>query len=200
MRKIVITISVLIALATGVFVITRNDSKVNYQESILDHRNKISDFMKGSSESPFANQNVEYRELSYYAPDPTYRIEADYIPIGNRQPLSLATSDGKEENYEKYGYATFQLQGKSNKLLLLRSLESSSDYLFIPFADQTSGSETYGGGRYLNVTLTEQEHILLDFNKAYNPYCAYNENYSCPLPPKENRLNITIKAGEKNYD
>jgi len=200
MRKIVIIISALSALVAVVFVFTRNNSDVNYQNSILDHRDKINDFMKGSDESPFANQDIEYPGLSYYAPDRKYSIEADYLPIGNRRPLLLATSDGKEETFEKYGYATFELQGKSNKLLLLRSLEPSSDYLFMPFLDQTSGTETYGGGRYLNVTLTDQEHILLDFNKAYNPYCAYNENYSCPLPPKDNRLNISIKAGEKDFD
>ena len=98
MRKLIIIISVLIALFVGVFVITRTDSNVTYLDSILDHREKINDFMTESAESPFASQDVEYHGLSYYAPDPAYRIEADYIPIGNRQPLRLATSDRKDDS------------------------------------------------------------------------------------------------------
>ncbi len=200
MRTIVITIFVSIALGVGYFVISGNNSSKDYNSSIFSHRQKIDDFMQNSSQSPFLSQKIEFPGLSYFAPDSEYLIEAKYIPIGNRKIIRLATSDGKEDAFEKYGYANFQFQGKTNKLLVLKSLESTDTNLFIPFSDLTSGTETYGGGRYLNVTLSGTEFIQLDFNKAYNPYCAYSEDYSCPLPPRENRLQIDIIAGEKYTD
>lgn len=171
----------------------------NYTQSILDHRIQIDNFMNDSSESPFNSSSVNYPGLDYFEPSAQYVIEATYQPFGNRKVKQLATSDGKQESYEEYGIAYFILDGVQNQLVVLQSVASTSDDLFIPFIDATSGESTYGGGRYLNVTLSDSETIELDFNKAYNPYCAYVAAYSCPLPPKSNILSISILAGEKDF-
>jgi uncharacterized protein (DUF1684 family) len=108
---------------------------------------------------------------------------------------------GEAEYFIKYGYATFKLKDKSHKLLLLLQLnnEDEKDKLFLPFTDKTNGFETYGGGRYLDLDLEKDDQLIIDFNFAYNPFCAYNDNYTCPVPPAENQLDIEIKAGEKEY-
>ena len=114
----------------------------------------------------------------------------------------LGTSDGKEEHYLEYAYADFKLHGKAQRLLILELMDMGPNRgkLFLAFADETSANETYGAGRYLDVTRTSGSNtITLDFNKAYNPYCAYNDEFSCPFPPKENLLTVAIMAGEKNY-
>jgi uncharacterized protein (DUF1684 family) len=122
--------------------------------------------------------------------------------VKERQPVVLSTSDGKEQHYLPYAYASFDLDGYNNKLLILENMEMGPQRgsLFLPFGDETSAQETYGAGRYLDVVKTPGNNsVTLDFNKAYNPYCAYNETYSCPFPPSENLLRVAIRAGEKSY-
>ena len=114
----------------------------------------------------------------------------------------LTTNDGQQQSYLEYAYATFRLNDTSNKLLILEVAESGPyrGTLFLAFADETSTFETYGGGRYLDVEKTPgATSITLDFNKAYNPFCAYSDGFSCPLPLRENVLNVAIKAGEMTY-
>jgi uncharacterized protein (DUF1684 family) len=114
----------------------------------------------------------------------------------------LTTSTGEEERYLDYAWAIFDLDGTEHRLLVLEimSMGPNRGKLFLAFADETSARETYGGGRYLDLKkIPAATTIELDFNKAYNPYCAYNENYSCPLPPPENLLKVAILAGEKSY-
>jgi len=171
----------------------------SYIASILEHRSQIDQFMRKSDKSPFLEKLESYKGLDYFPPSPKYNIQASYHPIGNRKIRNLTTSDGKQEEFEEYGYANFELNGVSNKLLILKSVTPGSGSLFIPFADSSSGETTYGGGRYLNIALSGSEFVDLDFNKSYNPYCAYTPEFSCPLPPASNFLAISILAGEKNY-
>ena len=182
-----------------IFLVSACGKPVDYLQSMQDHRNEIDAFMQDSDNSPFFAKVESYNGLSYFETSLKYKILAAYLPIGNRQVRDLATSDGKQEAYEEYGYAIFDLDGVTNKLLILRSVSNTTNELFIPFADSSSGNSTYGGGRYMNIVLADSETIELDFNKAYNPYCAYTEAYSCPLPPAANFLAIEILAGEKNY-
>ena len=106
--------------------------------------------------------------------------------------------------YNKFGKTVFKLNGKKYTLAIYQNVDlvntaGYEDYLFIPFKDLTNGEDTYGGGRYLDLKIPEGETILIDFNRAYNPYCAYNHNYSCPIPPFENHLKVKIEAGVKKY-
>lgn len=172
-----------------------------YIEEIKKEREENNHFMKTSSESPIKDK-AEFKELKYYPPDGKYRVVADLVPIENKKMVILKTNDGKEQRYIEYGYADFQLNGVKNRLLILEGIDMGpiKGKLFLAFGDETSAGETYGAGRYLDLKRTPgSATITLDFNRAYNPYCAYNETYSCPLPPRENLLNIAIKAGEKVY-
>ncbi len=148
----------------------------------------------------------EIRFLSYFAPDGKYRLEAAFRPEENARPFLMTTSTGSASEYVKYGTVTFYLDGHPHRLAVYRSLTlprigKYRDYLFVPFRDKTNGKETYGGGRYLDLRAGDIRNgtVVLDFNKAYNPYCAYSPAFSCPIPPSENRLKARIEAGEKIF-
>ena len=119
----------------------------------------------------------------------------------------MATTTDRKPLYKEYGILNFTLNGKDCKLTIYQSQddlrdEKYKDYLFLPFTDNTSGEESYGGGRYMDVMTTDiiDGKITLNFNNTYNPYCAYNDRYSCPLTPRKNHLDIEIKAGVKIFE
>lgn len=173
-----------------------------YAKQIEKSREEKNDFMKNGDGSPFKDSTEAFTGLKYFPPNLKYRIVADLEPIENRQMVVLKTSDNKEQRYIEYARATFTLDGVRCSLLILEVIDNGpfKGTLFLAFADQTSAIETYGAGRYLDVKKTPgASSITLDFNEAYNPYCAYNDNFSCPFPPKENVLNVIIAAGEKTY-
>ncbi len=174
---------------------------LDHGEMISVHRAEVDQFMR-SSESPLPDSLLEdFSGLSYYSYDEDYRVEAQLDKLSGEQTISLGTSDGKVKNYLKYALANFELKGKALSLVLLQSMEDDEgDYLFIPFIDLTSGETSYGGGRYLDLEIPTGNDIIIDFNLSYNPYCAYNAAYSCPLPPSENRLAIGIFAGERKFE
>lgn len=171
-----------------------------YVEELTDHRKKKDiDFQTGE-DSPFAKDYSKFNGLSYYPPNLDYKVRAKYIPIANKKIRTLPTSDGKSKQYLEYGFAEFEIDGVEQKLLILEMVGDDFDgSLFLPFGDDTSADETYGAGRYLEVEHDGGKFLTIDFNYAYNPYCAYTDGYSCPFPPKENLLTVAIKAGEKNY-
>jgi uncharacterized protein len=173
-----------------------------YAEGINKEREEKDRFMRTSKESPFASNPENYKGLSYFPPDYRYNIIADLTPIEHKKAVTLATNDGKEQRFIEYAYAEFDLDGYHHKLLILEVSDMGPfrGKLFFAFGDETSADETYGAGRYLDlVKVPGSKTIRLDFNKAYNPYCAYTDKYTCPLPPTENLLKIPIRAGEKNY-
>jgi uncharacterized protein (DUF1684 family) len=173
-----------------------------FQAEIEQDRKDKDHFMRTSKESPFAEAPGTYEGLNYFPPDPKYRIIADLHPITEKKIVTLGTNNGKEERLAEYAYAAFDLDGVHNKLLILEVIEMgpARGKLFLAFGDETSAVETYGAGRYLDVAKAPgSSTITLDFNKAYNPYCAYSDRYTCPLPPPENLLKIPIRAGEKAY-
>lgn len=203
MKKIFPVAVIIIIIVVIMYSLQGGESREDYVERIQEEREKTERFLQGSEESPFAPDSIPFEGLQHYPVDPNYRVKARLEPIQQQKLLTLPTTTGQEEKYIRYGYAEFNLNGKVNRLLVLQPLESEEpQQLFIAFADETSGEETYGGGRYLNVEMPAragQKTLELDFNLAYNPYCAYNPTYSCPLPPKENVLTIPIRAGEKIY-
>ncbi len=141
------------------------------------------------------DDRVNFNGLVYYPPDPALRLT---LPLQRVEPeaLTFQTSTGDERIYLKMGVVEFEVEGQPVHLAIYQAEEH--DELFLPFRDATSGQETYGAGRYLEPELLANGQILLDFNLAYNPYCAYSEAYSCPLPPLENWLTtVAIRAGEK---
>ena len=195
-------------LALGIVIITilysflGSQDDGSFKAKIKTERDEKDRFMRNSSDSPFARKPEEYKGLKYFPPDAHYRVIATLRPIKGGKMRTLSTNDGEEQRYIEYAYAEFKLDGVANKLLILEIADSgpSQGQLFLAFGDATSTVETYGAGRYLDVLKTPGSNtITLDFNLAYNPYCAYSDSYSCPLPPRENLLAVAIRAGEKKY-
>ncbi|MBS1260848.1 MAG: hypothetical protein MAG453_00164 [Calditrichaeota bacterium] len=141
-----------------------------------------------------------FHGLSWYAPADQYRVSAHVEPAAG-DTLVMPTSAGLEKSYIRHSRLRFALAGGSHELTLFAPASAPGAYGFIPFTDATSGGETYGGGRYLDLDLPAagSDSLLLDFNMAYNPLCAYVPHYNCPIPPAENALEIPIHAGEKAY-
>lgn len=136
--------------------------------------------------------------LDYFADDPSWRIEAEWQPAGAGQVLEMGTAIGTIEKHPVAGTATFERDGR--RLQLLPVIESPDDGRhFVVFADQTSGKETYGAARFLYTEPLDDGRVVLDFNKAYNPPCAFTAFATCPMAPPENRLAIRVTAGEKTY-
>ena len=145
-----------------------------------------------------------FEALNFFPIDTTYVVEAKFVRTLNEQPFLMVTTTDRLPEYVKYGEVYFQIKDKNYKLNLYQNTIPSKDpkyidYLFLPFTDLTNGEKTYGGGRFLDAKIPKGDTMVLDFNKAYNPYCAYNSKYSCPIPPIENHLNIEIKAGVMAY-
>ena len=155
--------------------------------------------------SPLAESDKsKFISLDYYDYDESYCVEARFERTPNEKPFKMATSTDREPEYIKYGILHFTIDGQELELAVYQSpdlLSDSlySDYIFLPFGDDTNGEETYGSGRYIDFRLSDFESgiVRLDFNKTYNPLCAYNHNFSCPRPPVENMLTVKIKAGVK---
>lgn len=193
---------VAVLLAAIIYTFMGSQDQSAYSDQIRKDRDDRDTYMKSSPESPFAKEPESYQGLKYYPPNIRYKVTATLEMVKERQPVVLSTSDGKEQAYLPYAYASFDLDGYNNRLLILENMEDGPQRgtLFLPFGDETSTVETYGAGRYLDVVKTPGNNsITLDFNKAYNPYCAYNDSFSCPFPPSENLLRVAIKAGEKSY-
>lgn len=145
-----------------------------------------------------------FKGLEFYPIDLKYRIKAKFIRTPDEKPFLMPTTTDRLPEYVKYGEAHFTLEGKEIVLNLFKSTQpyeepGYEDYLFLPFTDLTSGNGSYGGGRFIDQRIPEGNTIVIDFNKAYNPYCAYNPRYSCPIPPPENDILILIEAGVKDF-
>ena len=142
----------------------------------------------------------------FFPVDEKYKVVASFKKLEDTVGFIMKTSGTKNPRYFRYGTIEFKLNDTTLKLTLYQSQQlmtdsTYKDYLFLPFTDLTSGEESYGGGRYLDPRLTEIKDglIIIDFNKVYNPYCAYSTGYNCPIPPRENYIPVAIKAGEMDY-
>jgi len=173
-----------------------------YRESIADIRAEKLRFLKYSEASPFNQLDVKFQPIEYFPIDPTFKVKARIEWISPQENISVENSDGTFSNYRKFAFAHFELKEQPLKLLILKptGFGTPPNVFFTGFADETSGVDSYGGGRYLDLEIKESEYVTIDFNLAYNPYCAYTHGYTCPLPPKENILPIKITAGEKDYN
>lgn len=199
---LLLIVASLVVLAAVAYMFTAAESPEDYQEKIETERERQFKYIRFNAESPLTDEQKRgLQSLKFYPIDPAYRVKARLLPIEIKKVREVPLTDGSTERYLEHSWAEFELGGKTNKVLLLQSLsESDMRNFFLAFADETSGKETYGGGRYLNVRQDGKNSITIDFNLAFNPYCAYNPDFACPLPPRENILGIAIPVGEKNYE
>jgi len=184
--------------------ISMNSFAQSYAEQIAKHREDYKqDFIK-DERAPLKKNDL--KNLNFYDADSTYKIFATIELLKNEKVFKMPAFNGSSSDYYRYAHVNFVLDEKKIQMTLYRSVALSNnplykDHLFLPFTDETNNKETYGGGRYIDLDAKEiaDHHIEIDFNKAYNPYCAYSEGYRCPVPPEENDLQLAIKAGEKLY-
>jgi uncharacterized protein len=180
------------------------------EEDIRAYRKKQNDTFRNPAETPLSpEERGKFTELNYFPIDLAFRVEAEFVKHEKPEFFLMETTTGRKPPYSKYGEVHFTLSGEKHMLVVYQSPDiikrpGYEDYLFIPFTDTTNGNETYEIGRYLEVRIgeisgTDFNRLVLDFNKAYNPYCAYSPHYSCPIPPAENTLEIAVIAGEKKY-
>lgn len=173
----------------------------DYRTTIEDFQHKLNEEYKNPAESPLsAMEQKSFGGHHYFPIDEKYHVIAKFEKLPTASLFQMKTTANSIKDYDVYGIATFTLDGKEYQLSIyqshqLRTQEKYLDYLFLPFTDQTNGTETYGGGRYMDLKIPTGDTIELDFNKAYNPFCAYATGYACPIPPKENDLFLAIKAG-----
>jgi uncharacterized protein (DUF1684 family) len=161
-----------------------------------DFRREKNHFYKTGRQSPLSpDQKRSFQGLDYFPENPELALELDVEEFPEKDEIQMQTSTGDVQVYQRYGKIHFNVDGQPAEL----TLYSSDAGLFLPFVDSLANQQTYGAGRYLEPELLENGRVLVDFNYAYNPYCAYNENWSCPLTPFENRLKVPIRAGEKNF-
>ena len=144
-----------------------------------------------------ADRQQTYLPLKYFPVDPAYAVTASFTPAPTRTPLQMPTSTGKLRNMEKVGTLAFTLKGRAQSLGAFVEVGDTPNRLFVPFTDLTSGTETYPAGRYLELSRNVTGIYVIDFNRAFHPYCYYNDSYDCPYPPPSNRLPIPVRAGEK---
>ncbi len=163
---------------------------------------------RNKEESPLKDEDFSiFKGLDYFPVNKKFQVNADFTQTTDERYFQLPTSSGKIKKYKKSGVLKFRLNGKNYSLNVyqadaevLAKYPEYKDLLFIPFKDATNGKATYGGGRYIDIKTPSGAKVILDFNLAYNPSCAYgSDRYSCPIPPKENFLQVEINAGEKSY-
>ena len=173
-----------------------------------EYQQKLNAVFKDASKSPLKNKDLKsFKGLDFFPLDSSYIIIASIEKTPDTPFLGMVTNTEEKSYYRKFGILTFTLKEKEMQLTLYESLEESEnpvfkDYLFLPFTDETSGSDSYGGGRYMDVyksKINTNGTLELNFNNTYNPYCAYNDDYSCPLTPRDNHLSMEILAGVKDF-
>lgn len=157
------------------------------------------------AESPLTKKDLKkFKSLDFYPVDIAYCVEARFVRTPNETPFEMPTTTTRKPMYVKFGEVYFTVNGTACKLDVFQNIdlvkkEEYKNHLFLPFTDYTSGNGSYGGGRYIDLQQPEGDTIIIDFNTAYNPYCAYNHDYSCPIPPAQNDIKVEVRAGVKEY-
>lgn len=179
-----------------------------YSWEIKQFRHQKDQFFATSPDAPLPpDERQHFQGLRYFEPNPSYRVEAELSYFAEPEEVLLGTTSGRLRQYYRSGEACFRLAGQDCRLTFYKPVPPpgheglGSQTLFLPFRDATTGQESYGAGRYLEVEEENADNgrAVIDFNLAYSPWCAYNEQYSCVLPPEENRLSVPVRAGERSY-
>lgn len=188
------------------FIFYNTFSQDHATTEIAEHRRKQQEEFLDPENSPLTKKDrKKFKGLNYYPVDLEYRVKVKFIKTENPSFFKMKTTTSRLPDYSKYGEVHFTLKGTDYTLEVYQSPDimkktGYEDYLFIPFTDETNGKETYDVGRYLEFRIPTSDDITLDFNLCYNPYCSYNPNFSCPIPPQANYLPTEIKAGEKKFN
>lgn len=173
------------------------DPAEEFAVSLGEFRKQRNEFFRNSPQSPLPDSlKADFKGLNFFPPDRKYLVVADFTPHKGELRVVLPENQGDGKMYLHAGALDFKLNGSSFKLTAYFERENNGQNLFIPFQDATTGTSTYGAGRYLEGRIVN-EKVLLDFNKAYHPFCLFNYSFICPLPPAENKLGVSIEAGER---
>ena len=199
--------NVVFTLLLIVISISCSTKKPSYEDEIKLVQYELNLQYADAEESPLTEEDLKtFKALDFFKIDESFRIEATFELTPGTPIFEMPTTTERLPLYRKYGIARFSLNGEAIELSLyqnqnLMSSVAYEDYLFLPFNDATNGNLSYGGGRFidLEIPIEGSTTITIDFNKAYNPYCAYNSKYSCPIPPSENTIPVEILAGVKAY-
>jgi uncharacterized protein (DUF1684 family) len=197
----IITLAVAVAVITIIISIWINNAKRSHSQMVTDWRDQKDAYFKTNDESPILDRE-NFTGLNYFDPSIEFRTEAKLTLLNDSVPISMLRTDGKKEKYIKYAIAVFQLKKKEYQLTLFKSFNNPKNdhVVFVPFTDKTTGELTYKSGRYMDIEIKKDKPTIIDFNYAYNPFCAYNPRFSCPIPPISNFLDVEILAGEKPFE
>ncbi|MDO8366604.1 MAG: DUF1684 domain-containing protein [Saprospiraceae bacterium] len=198
------TLTTCFLLIGWLFLLPAQNSDPYYFADINRHRNEYKADFLTNPRSPLAVADTAF--LDFFPPDGAYQFFAQFERTPEAVPFELPTYSGQKRNYVQYGVLKFDFNGQAQSLNIYQNLHLVKDsiyhdHLFLPFKDLTSGETTYGGGRYLDFKQGDiyEDIMVLDFNKCYNPWCAFSDGYNCPIPPAANHLEIAIEAGERNF-
>lgn len=190
------------------FIFSCSSNKKRALVGKTDYQKRMNASFKDATTSPLKEKDLKtFKGLDFYPVDSNFIVKAKLEIIENAPVFKMATTTDRKPLYKEYGILSFRLNNVNCKLTIYQSQddledEKFKDYLFLPFTDETSGDGSYGGGRYMDVMIsdiTEDSTIVLNFNNTYNPYCAYNEDYSCPITPRKNHLDVAVIAGIKDF-
>jgi uncharacterized protein (DUF1684 family) len=184
-----------------VFVCNSCDKKRIHKTNLNEFQKQLNASFKDATTTPLNNSDLKsFKGLDFFQIDSNYAVKAKIMPIHNAKKVKLSTSTRSQLTVIKYAELIFMINTKEYKLFVYKYVNSTDyppNHLFLPFLDKTNGDKTYEGGRYLDLYQNSTDKITIDFNNSYNPLCAYNELYSCPIVPKENFLDVSINAGVK---
>lgn len=184
---------------------SRSDEDERYVREVEEDRRQKDAAFRAAPQSPIpAAERATFAGLAYFAPDPAYRVSATLTPFAQPEVVMLGSTKGDVRPQLRFGELRFTIGGQECRLTGYKDAgDPDAADLFVPFRDTTTGRESYGAGRYIEAEDpgggAEPREVTLDFNLAYNPWCAYNADYSCTLPPAENLLAVAVSAGEKTY-
>ncbi|TXE09461.1 DUF1684 domain-containing protein [Gelidibacter salicanalis] len=195
----------LVSVVLGVLFLWSCAQKKQELQGETEFQRKLNAEFKDASKSPLKDKDRrDFNGLDFFKFDSTYVVQAVFTRTEDEQPFKMKTTTDRLATYIKYGEVSFKLKNEDFKLNVYQDQdlledEDFKDYLFLPFLDDTNGEETYGAGRYIDLSIPSGNQLTIDFNTAYNPYCAYNAKFSCPIVPRENYLDAEVRAGVKDY-
>ena len=183
-------------------VVSCNNIPINegsYSFKITELRQKKNKEFLGANSPIPKHEKGQFVGLNYFPIDSIWKIKADFVPVFGRATINMKTNTERSPRYLPFAELKFSVNEQTLVLVAYKSLDNNSKELFIPFTDLSNGIESYNSGRYLDLEIPSKDSVFIDFNQAYNPYCAYNKQFSCPIPPQENALSIKVLAGERKY-
>ena len=188
-----------------IFCVQSISAQQSVVKDIKKFQKKLNEDFMNSAKSPLTEDDLaNFTELSFFPIDTTYVVTAKIERIKDAKPFKMQTTTDRLPIYVLFAIASFELNGKNYSLEIYQNenlMNSTIDknYIFVPFTDMSNGKTSYEGGRYIDLEVPKGDELIIDFNQAYNPYCAYNPKFSCPIPPKQNHLDTFIEAGVKKY-